>query len=74
MLLLFAAAAASLSAPPPWAHKPAMPMVQARATVRILSGASLHLGHRSDVEGQRLRETRVETSDGLKRARLLEFE
>ena len=74
MLLLLAAAAASASAPPPWAHRSAVPVVQARATVRILSGASLRLGHRSDIEGQRLRDTHVETREGIRPARLLEFE
>ena len=74
LLLLAAAAAASANAPPPWAHRSAVPMVQASATVRILSGASLRLGHRSDIDGQRLRDTRVETRDGIRPARLLEFE
>lgn len=74
MLLLFAAAAASINAPPPWAHKPAVALVQARATVRIVSGASLHLGRKSDIEGQRLRDTNVETPAGIRPARLVEFE
>jgi len=74
MLLLFAAALASANAPPPWSHKPAVAMVQARATVRIISGVTLRLGHRNDVEGQHLRNTRVDTPGGIQPARLLEFE
>ena len=74
MLLLFAAALASANAPPPWSHKPAVAVVQARATVRILSGATLQLGHRNDIAGQHLRNTRVDTPVGVQLARLLEFE
>jgi hypothetical protein len=78
MLLLFAAGLATPSlppsAPPPWAHRPVMPVVQARATVRILSGVTLRLGHASPVEGQRLRVTHVTTADGVQPARLVEFE
>ena len=78
MLLLFAAALASPSlppsAPPPWAHRPVAPVVQARATVRIVSGVTLRLGHASPAEGQRLRFTHVSTINGVQPARLVEFE
>jgi len=74
MLLLFAAALAPTNAPPPWSHKPAVALVQARATVRIISGASLQLGRRNEIEGQHLRNTRVDTPGGVQPARLLEFE
>jgi len=74
MLLLFAAALASSSAPPPWAHRPVAPVVQARATVRILSGVTLRLGRASKIEGQRLRVTEVLTAHGIQPARLVEFE
>ena len=74
MVLLIATALAAANAPPPWAHKSAVPLVQARATVRIVAGASLHFGHSSDIEGQRLRDTRVDTPDGARPARLVEFE
>ena len=74
MLLPFAAAVASLSAPPHPVHRPVAPVVQARATVRILSGATLRLGRASAIEGQSLRMTRVLTRDGVQPARLVEFE
>jgi hypothetical protein len=79
MVLLFAAALAPFTAPPPslpppWAHQHVAPTVQARASVRIVSGATLWLGRANPVAGQRLRFTRVETADGLHPARLVEFE
>ena len=50
------------------------PLVQARATVTIRRGATLHLGHRNRIEGQQLRSTTVQTADGIQRASLVEFE
>jgi hypothetical protein len=74
MLILAAAALASTSAPDLRSRRPVLPVVQATATVRIVSGATLHLGQHSDVDGQRLRMTRVSTPQGLQPASLVEFE
>src|SRR3569623_2949599 len=70
MLLLCAAARASANAPPPWSHKPAVAMVQARATVRIISGATLQLGRRNEIEGQHLRNPRLDTPCEVQPAQL----
>ena len=75
MLLFAAAAAVTLQAAPrPPAHHAIAPLVQARATVRVLAGARLQLGQRSDLAGQRLRWTTVATPEGIRRASLVEFE
>jgi hypothetical protein len=74
MLLLAAAAMAVQATPEPSAHNAVAPAVQARATVRVLVGARLQLGQRSDLAGQRLRWTTVATPDGIRRASLVEFE
>lgn len=74
MLLLAAAALASSPTPDPQSGRPVLPTVQAQATVRIVSGAMLHLGQASAVEGQQLRITRVSTPDGVQPATLVEFE
>jgi hypothetical protein len=74
MLLLAAAAMAVQVTPEPSAHHAPDPAVQARATVRVLVGARLQLGQRSDLAGQRLRWTTVATPDGVHRASLVEFE
>ena len=74
MLLLFAAALASSSTPTPLPQAKVEPLVQAHATVRIVSGATLHLGSVNSLEGQQLRTTRISTPDGVQPARLIEFE
>jgi hypothetical protein len=70
-LAALAAAAAPNSQAP---HGLATPAVQARATVRIVSGVRLSFQTRSDSQGPRLRETVVRLSDGVSQARLYEFE
>jgi hypothetical protein len=74
-MLLFAATAVAIHATPePPARRAVAPLVQARATVRILVGAQLQLGQRSDLAGQRLRWTTVATPEGIRQASLVEFE
>ena len=74
MLLLFAAALVTPTVLPSWAHGPVAPVVQARATVRIIPSATLWLGHPNRIPGQRLRTTQVTTPHGIRPARLVEFE
>ncbi|MGZ2412419.1 hypothetical protein ACUXST_001848 [Sphingomonas sp. F9_3S_D5_B_2] len=74
MVLLIASVLASSSAPTSPPRVAVAPLVQARATVRILAGARLQLGHANGVEGQQLRFTQVSTPQGIRKARLVEFE
>jgi hypothetical protein len=74
MLLLAAAALVSSSASNLQPRRAVAPLVQARATVRILSGTTLRLGQVSTADGQRLRLTSVSTPDGVQAASLVEFE
>jgi len=69
MLLL---AAAALAAAPP--TRPARPLVQARATVRILSGARLHLGNGRSEDGRAANRTLVKLDGSRWQAQLIEFE
>jgi hypothetical protein len=72
MLLIAAAIAASAPLAPH--REPAVPAVQARATVRILSGARLHIGRENSRDGFIARNA-VLRSGGLDQpARLIEFE
>jgi hypothetical protein len=70
MLLLAAALVAS--APQNVVH--GGQVVQARATVRILSGVRLHWGERRPGDAPRVRATVIQTTTGLQQARLIEFE
>lgn len=74
MLVVAAAILASSTVALPERAGLAAPLVQARATVRIVSGVRLQLGEANRVEGQRLRWTIVSTREGLQPARLVEFE
>lgn len=74
MLFLAAAAASVAMTTPSPDRRAAVPLVQAQATVRILSGVRLQLGKTNAVAGQRLRVTNVSTSDGVRPAKLVEFE
>lgn len=69
MLVVLLAAAASIPAPPP---RPAV-VVQAQATVRIVSGARVKLGDRN--ADAQLRTTQFRDADGNRRpAKLVEFQ
>ncbi|HEX6742174.1 MAG TPA: hypothetical protein VF079_10335 [Sphingomicrobium sp.] len=72
MLILAAAAAASAPQAPP--RNPVAAMVEARATVRILSGAQLHLGRADVPAGGERRETVIRSAGAVERATLIEFE
>jgi hypothetical protein len=64
-------AAAALAASPP--STPVRAMVEARATVRILSGTRLQLGKQSD-DGRPARTGVVRIDGAPKSAQLIEFE
>jgi hypothetical protein len=68
--LAMAVAAAQPKMPPP----PAPPVVQARATVRIISGVRLKLDGKPNPDAPRPREAVIHTDRGPKQARLIEFE
>lgn len=70
MLLLTAAAAIAAAAPQ---HRG--PVVQATASVRVISGSVLHFGQAHREQGARMREATLRSSDGtVHAARLVEFE
>lgn len=73
-MLLFAAAAIA-ALPPPAGSRTATPVVQATATVRILSGVRLNLekGQKAG-DGFVAREIYVRTAGSSQPARLIEFE
>lgn len=51
------------------------PVVQATATVRVISGTVLHFGQMPPEQGARMREATLRSSAGtVQRARLFEFE
>ncbi len=72
-MLLLAAATLVASSPQKAMHQISGPVVQARATVRIISGARLEWG-----EGQagvpKERKTVIRTTSGPQQATLIEFE
>jgi len=72
LLLLTAAAAVSAQQPP--AHAPAAATVQARATIRILSGATVHLEDRNGASEAAERTTTIRTEGSVRTAKLLEFQ
>jgi hypothetical protein len=74
MLLLAAATTIAAFAPESPGRRTVVPTVQARATVRILSGARLNFGGQGQA-GAISREVLVRSRDGSsERARLIEFE
>ena len=73
MLILAAAVAAGSTAQMP-PRSPAAARVEARATVRILSGARLHLGDGYKRDGFVRRDSIIRTADGREPAKLIEFE
>ncbi len=72
MLILAAAAAIAASSPTP--SRTAAPVVQATATVRILSGARLSLGATRNGEGFSARAAVLRTAGATQQAMLIEFE
>jgi len=78
VLIWLAIAATSAATHPAPASAPVAPLVQARATVTILSGARLHLGaHRTDGHGHDdviWRDSIIRGPAGNQPAKLLEFQ
>ena len=77
MALLFAIPlmAAQLAALPPANVRSARVTASARASVRILSAAKVHLGSRAQPAGHKATETGVTLEDGSRRpAKLVEFQ
>ncbi len=69
-MFLLAAAVMAAAAP-----QHSGPVVQATATVRVISGTVLHFGQAPKDEGARMREATFRSSDGtVQTARLVEFE
>ncbi|HKX92720.1 MAG TPA: hypothetical protein VJM15_09890 [Sphingomicrobium sp.] len=73
-MLLLLAVAAAVSAPPEPAREPVASRVQARATVRVISGAVLRLGSAESRDGYITRDSVIQTGGETRRARLIEFE
>ena len=72
--MLWIAASAAIAAATPATSGPAPAVVQARATVRIISGVRLKLDSPVNADAPPPRETTL-TADGMvRRARLIEFE
>jgi hypothetical protein len=73
-MLLLAALAIAVSTPPTPALSSSGPVVQARATVRIVSGVRIHLDGQSNGEVPAMRDALVRTDGTTQPARLIEFE
>jgi hypothetical protein len=73
MLLLLAAAIAA-SPPRQSLSEPTRELVQARATVRIVSGARLNWDQGAKGDQPTARMTMIRTAQGEQQARLIEFE
>jgi hypothetical protein len=74
-MLLLAAAAIAISAPQNASPAPTSAIVQARATVRIVSGARLQWGqHQRNGDIPAPRTTVIQTINGPQQAKLIEFE
>jgi hypothetical protein len=73
-MLLLALAAAVTATPPPDRWKPSA-IVQARATVRIISGVRLKLDSPTNADAPPAHDSAVVATDGSRQpARLIEFE
>ena len=73
-MLFLAAAAIAASAPPQPTRGPVAPSAQARATIRILSGATVRFGQaRADGDGTQ-RDTIIRTDGSVQAAKLIEFQ
>ena len=73
MFLMTAAALVAATAPTP-STQPVRPAVQARATVRIVSGARLRLGEEPGANLPPVRDTFVRSDGTARPAKLIEFE
>ena len=73
-MLFLAAAVAAGSTPQAPPRSPAAAKVEARATVRIVSGVRIHLGPGRDRDGFARRESVIRSAGGIERASLVEFE
>jgi hypothetical protein len=73
-MLLLAAAAAAGSTPQAPPRSPAAAVVEARATVRILSGVRVHLGNERGRDGFVRRDSVIRSAGRTEPARLIEFE
>ncbi len=72
-MLLLASLALAASTPSSTAH-PVGPLVQARATVQIISGVRLKLDGQANPDAPSPRDTMVETNGEQTPAKLIEFE
>jgi hypothetical protein len=73
-MLLLTAAAIAASAPQPANRGPVAPRVQARATIRILSGATVRLGEDNAGSEGAERATTLRTEGSTQPAKLIEFQ
>jgi hypothetical protein len=71
MLLLFAAAAASVT---PQESHPAAAVIEARATVRIISAVRVKLDSQTNPEAPPAHDSKVRADGKVQPARLIEFE
>ncbi|MBV9526985.1 hypothetical protein [Sphingomonas sp.] len=74
MLLLAATALAATAVSDSQPRQTVAPVVQARATVRVIVGTRVELGQQAAIQGQQLRWSTVSTPEGNRRASLVEFE
>jgi hypothetical protein len=73
-MLFFAAAAIAASVQQPPMRGPIAPTVQARATIRILAGATVRFGQaQADGDGVQ-RDTTIRTDGSVQTAKLIEFQ
>ncbi len=73
--MVLIAAAALLAAAPNSGARPVVGVRQAQASVRIISAARIKLGEEASAQGApRWRSRTVQTADGPRPARLVEFE
>jgi hypothetical protein len=73
-MFLLAAAALASSAAHNGPREPVRPLVQAVATVRIVSGMRLHLNGQANPEAPAPRDYVIRGENGAQPARLIEFE
>lgn len=73
-MFLLAAAALASSAAQDGPRQPVRPLVQAVATVRIVSGMRLHLNGQANPQAPAPREYVIRSENGPQPAQLIEFE
>jgi hypothetical protein len=73
-MVLLAAAAIAASSPQGAPISSVGPHIQARATVRIISGVRIHFGVDGSADAPAARDTVVHTEDAPRPAKLIEFE